>query len=57
VTARFTRYGVRIPDADVHAAEDGTVVIQADDSPVVRWRTSEVVPVPLPVPHDYSGAA
>jgi hypothetical protein len=55
--SRFTRYGVRIPDADVHAAEDGTVVIQADDQPVVRWRTSEVVPVPLPVPHDYSGAA
>jgi hypothetical protein len=45
----FTRYGIPLPDADVHAAEDGTVVIQADDDqPVMRWRTETVKKVPTP---------
>jgi hypothetical protein len=57
MTARFTLFGFPLPERAVRAVEDGVTVMQDDGEPVTRWRTSDIVPVPLPVPHDYSGAA
>ena len=45
---RYRIFSIPIPDALVRDAEDGTVVIDRDDEPIVRWRTETCTAVPTP---------